>query len=247
MTDHAVLEGQLSIRAALEARSRDIPRIYVDKDVRFEVMSALGRLARTARVPFERADAEFIASHASGKTHGGVIAFAGERKFLPLEDLLKDTAKPLVVMLDGFEDPFNFGQAVRSLYAAGVDGVVLRPRNWTSAAAVVARSSAGASELMPMAIADTPLDAAAFFKERGLTVACTAKRNTVSIYDADLTVPLFLVIGGEKRGITRSFIDQADLLLGVPYGRHFYCSLGAGQAAAIIPFEVMRQRKYAKT
>jgi 23S rRNA (guanosine2251-2'-O)-methyltransferase len=246
MTDHAILEGQLSIRAALKAQSREIHRIYVDKTARFDVMAALGRLAREAGVPFERADGEFITSHASGKTHGGVIAFAGERKFVQLEDLLKGTDRPFVVMLDGFEDPFNFGQAVRSLYAAGADGIVVRPRNWTSAAAVVARSSAGASELMPMAIAETALDAASFFRERGLTVACTAKTNAVSIYHADLTIPLFLVIGGEKRGITRSFTSQADLLLSVPYGRWLESSLAAGHAAAVISFEVMRQRKHAK-
>jgi len=247
MTDHAILEGRIAVEAALRAHSRDVHAVYVDKAARIEVATRVERLAREAAVKVEHVDGEFIASHATGKTHGGVIAFAGERKFVQLEDLLKGTDRPFVVMLDGFEDPFNFGQAVRSLYAAGADGIVVRPRNWTSAAAIVARSSAGASELMPMAIAESTLDAASFFRERGLTIACTAKKNAVSIYDADFTVPLFLVIGGEKRGITRSFISQADLLLSVPYKRWFESSLAAGHAAAIISFEVLRQRKHVRT
>ena len=149
-------------------------------------------------------------------------------------------------MLDGFEDPFNFGHAVRAVYAAGADGIVLRPRNWTTAAGTVARTSAGAAELMPMAIAETALYAANFFRERKLTIACTAKKDAVSIYDADLTVPLFLVIGGEKLGITRSFIGKADVLLRVPYGRKFAASLTTAAAAAVVSFEAMRQRMCAR-
>jgi 23S rRNA (guanosine2251-2'-O)-methyltransferase len=146
-------------------------------------------------------------------------------------------------MIDGVEDPFNFGASVRALYAAGADGLVLRPRNWLSAAGTVARASAGASELLPTAIAETAGEAAAFFHMRGLRVACaTEERGSVSLYDADLTAPLFLLLGGEKRGITRSFLDQADLKLRIPYGRPMPHSLGTASAAAVLAFEIMRQR-----
>ena len=99
-------------------------------------------------------------------------------------------------MLDGIEDPFNFGAAVRALYAAGCDGLVVRPRNWMSAAGIVARSSAGATELMPTAVAETAADAADLFPERGLTVACATKDRAVSIYQADLTVA---PLSGDRR------------------------------------------------
>ena len=94
-----------------------------------------------------------------------------------------------------------------------------------------------------MALADDPPTAAAFFKPRGLRIAVTARdRRAVSLYDADLTQPAFLVIGGEKRGISRAFIDEADLLLRIPYTRKFPHSLGSAASAAVIAFEVMRQR-----
>jgi len=73
-------------------------------------------------------------------------------------------------------------------------------------------------------------------------VAVAARDNAISIYDADLTVPLLLVIGGEKRGITRSFEDQADLRLAIPYGSAFDQSLGTAPATAVLAFEVLRQR-----
>ncbi|HYO89156.1 MAG TPA: TrmH family RNA methyltransferase, partial [Candidatus Limnocylindrales bacterium] len=142
------------------------------------------------------------------------------------------------------EDPFNFGQAVRALYAAGATGLVVRPRNWMSAAAVVARSSAGASERIPTAVAETAQDAADAFRAHGLLIAVTDITRAVTIYEADLTVPLFLLVGGEKRGVTRAFADAADLRLTIPHGRDFWMSLGTAEATAVLAFEVMRQRQW---
>jgi 23S rRNA (guanosine2251-2'-O)-methyltransferase len=199
-------------------------------------------MARERSVPVQRLESEAIDAQASGKTHGGIIAHVGPRRFAKLDALFQSSPNPFVVMLDGIEDPFNFGAAVRALYAAGADGLVVRPRNWMSAAGVVARSSAGATEWMPTAIAETVFDAAERARSLGLTVACAAKDRATSIYEADLGLPLFCVIGGEKRGITRSFADQADIRLQIPYGRRFPRSLGAASAVAVLAFEAMRQR-----
>ncbi len=242
MTELAVLEGFVSVRAALKARSRPIHAIMVRRDKWDRGIAWLEHAARDAGIPVERAEAAAIDAIAQGTTHGGVIARVGMRQFVPLDDLGADAGAPFVAMLDGVEDPFNFGQAVRALYAAGAHGLVVRPRNWLSAAGTVARASAGASEWMPTAVAETALDAAAHFRARGLTIACTAQQGAVSIYEADLSGPLFLVIGGERRGITRSFLDQADLLLEIPYGQAFDQSLGTTGATAVLAFEIMRQR-----
>lgn len=251
----AWLEGEISILAALEAGNRPIRRIIVSMDKQPDDVRQLAQAARTAGVRVERLRREQIDALANGKTHGGLIAEVGERKFVALGDLLSPTPPAagtsrlshgekgvFIVMLDGIEDPFNFGQAVRSLYAAGVDGLVVRPRNWMSAAGVVARASAGTSELMPTALADDPRVAADFFKEHGLRIATTARdRRAVSIYNVDLTPPTFLVIGGEKRGMSREFMDSADVLIKIPYRRKFPHSLGTVASTAIIAFEMMRQ------
>jgi 23S rRNA (guanosine2251-2'-O)-methyltransferase len=255
-TPPAWLEGEISILAAIEARNRPIRRIVISMDKQPDDVRHLAQAARAAGVRIERLPREQIDALANGKTHGGMIAEVGERKFLTLEDLLtvapalshpltrsgERTNAPFIVMLDGIEDPFNFGQAVRSFYAAGVDGLVVRPRNWMSAAGVVARASAGASELMPTAIADDPRTAADFYKERGLRIATTARdRRAVSIYNVDLTPATFLVIGGEKRGMSREFMDSADVLIKIPYRRKFPHSLGTVASASVIAFEMMRQ------
>jgi tRNA G18 (ribose-2'-O)-methylase SpoU/alpha-N-acetylglucosamine transferase len=242
-TDYAFLEGHISIQAALEAGSRDVHTIYLRRGRLGQTVARLEGLAQAAGVPIERVDDDTVSAYAGGRTHGGVVARVGPRRFVPLEALLPSHGQPFIVMLDGVEDPFNFGAALRALYAAGLDGLVVRPRNWMSAASIVARTSAGASELIPTALVESAHEAAAFFRAQGLTIGCTAsQKRALSIYEADLSVPLFLVIGGEKRGITRSFIDQADLLLRIPYGRDFKRSLGTAAAAAVLAFEIMRQR-----
>ena len=244
----SLLEGEISVIAALQARSRLITRIIVVDDKPRDELFELEVAARATNLKIERLPREKIDALAQGKTHGGVIAEVGERRFAALSDLLSHSPPSpsgrgeMIVMLDGIEDPFNFGQSVRALYAAGVSGLVVRPRNWLSAAAVVARSSAGASELMPTAVADDPQSAATFFKNHGLRIAVTARdRRAVSLYDVDLTVPTFLVIGGEKRGISREFMAEADVLLKIPYRRKFPHSLGSAASAAVIAFEMMRQ------
>jgi len=246
LTDYAILEGRVSVEAVLRAKSRDVYAVYIDSRKRRRDTLSVEGLAHSAGVPVERKDTAFVDSHATGRTHGGVIAFVGERRVVKLGDLLKGPPPAFVAMLDGVEDPFNLGYALRSLHAAGADGVVLRRRNWMPVAGVVARSSAGASELIPMALTQSATDAADYFARRGLTVACTARREGTSIYESDLTGPLFVLMGGEKRGVTRSFLDKADLLLTVPYGRKFSSSLPVGCAVAVLSFEVMRQRSRAR-
>ncbi len=239
-----VLEGLLSIQAALEAGFRDVNQILIDKDRRSDRrLKGLRRLAEAAGVAVSFVSRSTIEESASGSSHGGLIARVGERRYCELEDLLPNAGAAFIVMLDGIEDPYNFAGAIRALYAAGVDGAVLRPRNWSSATALVARASAGTIERLPLAIAETAADAAAFYRSHGLIVAGTAQTESArSLYEVDLRAPLFLLIGGEWRGVTRSFLRSADLHLKIPYGRGFGHSLGAVGAASVIAFEVMRQR-----
>ena len=242
--DRSLLEGFISVTAALQGGKRTVHSILLKEGREDGQTRHLAQLARQSGVSLTRVPGEVIEARAGGKSHGGVLAEVGPYSFAPLSKLLQNTPDaPFVAMIDGVEDPFNFGQAVRALYAAGADGLVLRPRNWLSAAGVVARASAGASELIPTATAETAEDAAAFFRALGLQIACASDApGSRSLYDTDLTGPLFLLIGGEKRGVTRSFLAQADLKLRIPYGRPLPHSLGTAPATAIVAFEVLRQR-----
>ncbi len=240
--EDAILEGSIAVLAALRSGNREIIEIAVSNDRSSTECSQVLRAASAAGVRVERPERRKIDELASGTRHGGVIAIVGPRKFVQMADLLTEGRSAFIAMIDGVEDPYNFGSAVRSLYAAGAQGLVVRPRNWMSAAGIVGRSSAGASELRPTAVADTALAAAEFFEQKGLTVACAGIEQATSIHDADLTIPLFLLIGGEQRGVTRSFLRRASLRLRIPYARTDAHALGTAAATAIIAFEVARQR-----
>ena len=147
------------------------------------------------------------------------------------------------VFLEGIEDPYNFGYTLRSLYAAGVCGVVLPPRNWMSAAGVVARASAGASELLPIYECDGEA-AVQLFKEKQYTVLCAGIRDSVSIYEEKFPLPVLLIVGGEKRGISRALLECADRIVRIDYGREFRGSLSAASAATVMAFEIFRQNNF---
>ena len=247
MSDETIwLEGSISVEAALQGGCRQVAEVYVQKGNgrRWERrLARLQHLANQAEVPLSLVDPSFIAARVTGQSHGGVVAAVGPRQFVSLASLVEGVERPFVVMLDGVEDPFNFGQAVRSLYAAGVDGLVVRPRNWFTAASVVARASAGASEQIPIAVAETAESAAKLYRKLGLRIAATSNQQATVLHQAPLGDPVFLLLGGEKRGIHRSDVSLADLVLQIPYQQpKFQHSLGVVASAAIVAYEVMRQR-----
>ena len=241
-----VLEGRVSIEAALAGGVRAVHEILAvtPGDRR---LSFLRHAAADHQVPIRRVTPADLRQLVTGTTHGGVVALAGERSYLSLAQLLAQVGPvPLLVMLDGIEDPYNFGQALRAVYAAGVDGLIVRARSWERAAGIVARASAGASELLPTAAVTSPEEAAEQCRGAGLTVACATTRSDATfVHDANLAVPLLLLVGGERRGVTRSFTDSADLLLRIPYGRRGAHALGAATSAALLAFEALRQRRAA--
>ena len=182
----AAVGSARSILAALEAESRPIHAICASEEKHG---------ADFARI--ERLPSAVIEKRAQGNTHGGLLARVGARRYSALASLLPPCGVPFLALLDGVEDPYNFGQALRSLYAAGVDGVILNARDWQSAAGVVVRASAGASERLALARVETVGEAIAFAREAGLTIAYSEhSRRARSCYEADLTVPLLLLLGG---------------------------------------------------
>jgi 23S rRNA (guanosine2251-2'-O)-methyltransferase len=240
-----VVEGHVSVEAALEGDVRAVHRIWATRpgDRR---LGRLRALALERGVRMETVAPETIDELASGRTHGGVIALVGPRRERSVGTLLAETGeRSLIVLLDGIEDPFNFGQAVRALYASGVDGLIVR-RSWETAVGTVTRASAGASELLPTARTESVEEAAAACRRVGMRIAvAVASEDAVELTETDLTGGLFVLIGGERRGVTRSFIDQADLRVRIGYGRDRAPELGAATSAAIIGFEALRQRRVA--
>ncbi len=247
--DSTLFEGMTSLRACIHAmeaslHDRRILRVLYDGAKAESKRKELGYLRAMGKkhgFPLEEVDSEALDALTVGSTHGGIVAECTDRTIPTLTaDAIPDDG--FFVLVEGIEDPYNFGYALRSLYACGVDGIVLSPRNWMSAAGVVCRSSAGTSELLPLYTSDG-VAAAQLFRQRGYKICCAGIRDSVSSFDADLTCPLFLVVGGEKRGISRALLDEADTVVRIDYGRDFAGSLSAASATAMLAYEVLRQRR----
>jgi len=250
-----IFEGMTSIRAVIKAiedgySDRKIIRILVDEEKakkRAKELSYLKAMSYKYDFEIKTFTEKEIDEIALGNTHGGLLLEASDR-IIPeltkelLEENHPNAEKRFFVMLEGIEDPYNFGYAVRSIYAAGVDGIILSRRNWTSAAGVVCRASAGASELVRMYVTDTD-KCIEVMKLLGIKIVCCDIKNSVSIYDADLKKPLFLCVGGEKRGLTNELLSSANQIIRLDYGRDFPQALSAASAATVAAYEVLRNSR----
>ena len=243
-----IFEGMTSIRAIISSidagiSDRHIEKIIFDQDKTKKISKEVGYFkAVSGKYGFELegSDIETIEKYTLGNSHGGIIALCSERTIPPLSSLNSLPKNGFFVMIQGIEDPYNFGYSLRSLYACGCSGVILPKRNWMSAAGVVARSSAGASELFSMYSAEA-IEAAEFFKSNGYNIVCADENTDNILGKCELHLPLLLIVGGEKRGISASLMNLADTIVKIPYARHFPASLSAASATTIIAYEIARQ------
>ena len=179
-----------------------------------------------------------IDEYTIGTSHGGVIMLTEKRSYPSLPENIKENG--FYVILEGVEDPFNLGYAIRSVYAAGADGVILPKRNAMVSAGIVCRSSAGASEMLEVVMGDET-EAVKLLKSRGYRLVCADMDAPAPAHRSDLKKPLILAVGGERRGFSKALTELADLTVRLDYGRDFPMALSAASAAAILSFEVTKQ------
>lgn len=239
--DNIILEGSISVKAALEAGRRDVFELYTDGRRPDRNRAYILRLARNAGIPVREYSKEALDDLTCGNSHGGIAARVGPRRYQTQEELCS-AAHPFFALLDGIEDPYNFGGALRSLCAAGVNGVLVPERNWCSADNVVTKASAGASEWLPILPVTDWGEVLTDLRKRNIRILCAERRNAISLYDADLRGDILLVFGGELRGISAKILAYADQCVFIPYGSDFRNALSANSASAVFAFEALRQR-----
>ena len=247
--DSTVFEGMTSIRAIIKGidsgiNTRRISKILFDKERLKNIAKDLGYLRAVAgKYGFDivESSAADIENLAVGQSHGGLIAIADERVLPYLSDETDIPENGFFCLIQGIEDPYNFGYSIRSLFACGCDGIILGERNWMSAAGVVSRSSAGASEMMNIYRGADDLSTVDLFIKRGYTVVCADKRTDNVLGKCTLKRPILLLVGGEKRGLSKAMLEKADILVKIDYKREFSASLSAASATTMFAYEIMRQ------
>jgi len=233
-----LFEGALSVKAVLLADKRVVEQVIIDESKHDKDTAFIIRVAQGKGINVKRSNRDNIDELCSGKTHGGVICYAGDRTN---DSLAKLKTGNFLCLLEGIEDPFNFGYCLRSLYASGCDGVIVGKRNWLDSATTVTKSSSGASENLPIYVSNDLNETLDSLKAR-FSILCAIRSNAFSIYDELDDHPLLLAVGGERRGLSKIVLDHSTRNVYIPYGSDFRNSLNACSAVSVLAFEIMRQR-----
>ncbi|MCR5794167.1 MAG: RNA methyltransferase [Solobacterium sp.] len=239
-----IIEGRISVKAAMLGARREVTAVYADVKKKDRDTAFILAKAAAAGIAVHRVAREEIDAHAQGNTHGGIIAECSGRTYQDLQECLKG-AETFAVLAEGVQDPFNFGYIARSLYSAGCTGLIMPERDWTNAESTILRSSAGASEYMNIVMCPDPAQAVRYFRDRGCRCLAAMRKDAVSLYEADLTGPVLIALGGEMRGLSAGVLKETEKNIYIPYANDFRNALNASAAAAVIGFETYRQRSEA--
>lgn len=210
-----------------------------------DAVTEILRLAKTKNVPVERVPRQFIDKQSTG-VNQGVIAYAATKKYVSLDDLLVISAEmkepPLYVILDGIEDPQNLGSVLRTAYASGIHGVVIRERRAAGLTAAVAKASAGAVWYLPVASVSSIASAVERLKKNNIWVIGIDRSGQSEYTQMDFKSPSAIVIGSEGEGLSDLVRKNCDFLANIPM-RGVINSLNASIAAALVMYEAFRQRR----
>ena len=227
---------------ALASGTRHFERLLVVKGLRSRrVSEAISRASRLS-VPLRFETRETLDRIAGGVPHQGLVAVVSARPVVTLESLVETAHDPaLFVVLDGVEDPRNLGAILRTVEAAGADGVLLPERHSAGLSETVNRASAGALEHVRVARIGNVVQALEALKARGIWVVGLDAGGSERWDRVDLKGPVALVLGGEGRGIRRLVREHCDHLASIPLFGHVG-SVNVSVAAGIALYEAVRQR-----
>jgi len=234
--------GVNAVIEALRAGRVKLLRVSGRTDAR---MSDLLALAATGHITVERVSAGDLDRYARGGSHQGVVAELGSAASYEVADLVAEsTGPPLLVVLDGIEDPQNLGAILRTVDAAGAGGVVRQSRHAAPLGGATAKASAGAVSHVKIAEVVNVARAIEELKSAGVWTIGLAGDVPKRYDQVDYTLPTALVVGAEGSGLRRLVRERCDWVVSIPMGGHVG-SLNVSVATGIVLFEAVRQRRQA--
>ncbi|MBM4274619.1 MAG: 23S rRNA (guanosine(2251)-2'-O)-methyltransferase RlmB [Deltaproteobacteria bacterium] len=241
-----IIYGRHPVLAALRQADSPLEEVLVAQGVKGAWVGEVRALAQAAGVRFRIQERAALDRLAGTTHHQGVLARRAAYVYQTedaLLDALTQLSEPaLLVAADGLTDPMNLGNLIRSALSAGAHGIIIPKDRAVGVTPVVAKAAAGALEYLPVYRVTNLADALGRLKEVGIAIMGTDSQAPQTIYEADLTLPLVLVIGAEDKGLRPRVRKTCDLLLSIPLARPEIGSLNAAAAGAVALFEVRRQR-----
>ncbi len=243
--DENQIEGRNSVIELLKS-GKDINKLYIQKGERHGSINEIIRLAKNNKVLITEIDKIKLDKMAQTNNHQGVIAIVPPYEYCEVDDILTEARNrnedPFILILDGIEDVHNLGSIIRTAECSGVHGIIIPKRRSASVNSTVNKTSSGAVEYMKIARVNNLNDTIKYLKEKNVWIYGT-DIDAKSYYDEqDYSGGVGIVIGSEGYGMSRLVKENCDFLIKIPMKGKIN-SLNASVSAAIVMYEVMKQRR----
>ena len=241
MTENLVF-GIRPVVEAIEA-GKQIEKLYIRKGAEGQLMTELRDLCLRHRIRTQEVPVEKLNRLTRGN-HQGVVAQISPIGYVELNDILErvpEDETPLIVLFDGVTDVRNFGAIARSAECAGAHGLIVPLKNAAPVNSEAIRSSAGALTAIPVCRVGSIRNTLKQLQTEGFQVVAATEKSRKLLYDADFRKPTVLVMGAEDTGISKEVLKLCDEQLAIPMIGKIE-SLNVSAAAAVLLFEIVRQR-----
>ena len=242
--ENTLIAGRNPVMEALKSNT-DINSIMIARGSGEGIIRAIAAKAKKQGIPVKEVSPVKLDALIPAKNHQGVVANISPIKFFALRDILKIAADKgedaFIVILDGVEDVHNFGAIARSAEACGAHGIIIHKHGAAPVSSIAVKASAGALMHVPIVRVTNITKTIMELKEKGLWIAGTDMTGDSKYYEANLKGPIGVVIGSEGKGMSRLVRENCDFNVNIPMAGKM-ASLNASNAAAIVLFEVLKQR-----
>ena len=231
-----IIEGAISVKAAIKASKRVVKEVYIDKHKKTKDFNYIRNLCRDKDIKVSELEKEKLKSFITGKTAGGIFAEVSSR----ISDELIDGD---IFLVDGIEDPFNIGYIARTIYALGINNLILVKRDYETMEAQILKSSAGAYDYLNILFSDDLYETLKGLKDKYTIYALKRSDESKDVFDVEFKDPAIFMLGGEKRGLSSNVEELADENLFISYGNDFRNALNGASAATVLATLRYRQKR----
>lgn len=242
--DEFKIEGRNAVTELLKS-DKTVNKLMIQKGERQGSINEIIKLAKNQKIIITEVDKNKLDQLSETKHHQGVIAFVSPIEYKELDDIFELAKErneaPFILIADEIEDPHNLGALIRSAECAGCHGVIIPKRRAVAVTEVVAKTSVGATEYVPIVRVNNINETIRELKDRGVWIVGTDGSAKVTYYDQDMTGSIAIIIGSEGRGMNKLTMENCDFLVKIPMMGKI-TSLNASVSGGIVLFEALKQR-----
>lgn len=235
--------GTRAIIETIES-GKEIDKILLQKDLKNELLLELQKMAKQHSIPVQKVPLEKL-HRVTKQNHQGAIAYLSSVVYASLENVISETYSkgetPLIVVLDRVTDVRNIGAIARTAECAGVHAIVVPSRNTAQLGADAMKTSAGALNYIPICRVENLKTTLQNLRDNGIQVVACSEKAEKSIYEADLNIPVAMMMGSEENGISPEYLKFTDDHVMLPMKGQIE-SLNVSVSTGIILYEILRQR-----